>query len=47
MSINQNIKFAHSSDSNNPYALYDFIKPSREVFGNGVPLDSFGENQCM
>ncbi len=41
MSINQNIKFAQSSnDHNNPQALYSFVKPPRWLFLLIDPVDA-------
>jgi hypothetical protein len=45
MSTDQSIRSETAGDFNNPYGLYDFIKPSREIFGAGVPLDSIGQNE--
>jgi hypothetical protein len=45
MSINQSIKFANSSDFNNPNGLYEFVKPPRWVFNTTDPIDTTGENE--
>lgn len=46
-SINQDIKFSNYGTSNNPYGLFDFIKPTRHIKGNGVPLNSQGEDKWI
>lgn len=46
MSINQNIRFADGiGNDDNPYSLYEFIKPPRWVFNNVDPLPTSGENE--
>lgn len=45
MSYDQSIRSDAMGTHDNPYNLHSFIKPSREIFGVGVPLDSIGEDQ--
>ena len=47
MSINQDIRSSRYGNPNNPHALYDFIKPSRNISGSGAPLDSLGEDKWL
>lgn len=44
MALDQNIRFSAYGGLNNPEGLYDYVKPTRKIKGEGPPGISQGEN---
>lgn len=45
MSFNQSVRYNTFGDENNPFSLYDYVKPPRWVFNTSDPIDTTGEDQ--